>query len=135
MREYLSVNIERSIIMKHLTKTCLLLLTIMIFAIGIPALCSVTAFAAATSVSDEDSLFAAVSSGKDVKLSQSIILTRCLRIPEGKKLTLDLNGKTIDRGLRISQDIGSVIRIEPGAVLTIKVSSNNNSGVITGGAS
>ena len=53
--------------MKHLTKTCLLLLTIMIFAIGIPALCSVTVFAAATSVSDEDSLFAAVSSGNYVQ--------------------------------------------------------------------
>lgn len=121
--------------MKHLTKTCLLLLTIMVFAIGIPALCSITAFAAATSVSDEDSLFAAVGNGRDVKLSQSIILTRCLRIPEGSKLTLDLNGKTIDRGLRISRDIGSVIRVEPGAELTITDGSNTNSGIITGGAS
>lgn len=121
--------------MKHLTKTCLLLLTIMIFAIGIPALCSVTVFAAATSVSDEDSLFDAVGNGKDVKLSGSIILTRCLRIPEGSKLTIDLNGKTIDRGLRISQDIGSVIRVEPGAELTVTDGSNTNAGIITGGAS
>ena len=84
---------------------------------------------------DEEKLFAAIESGKDVKLSQSIVITSCLRIPQGKKLTLDLNGKTIDRGLRVSQDIGSVIRVEPGAELTITDSTNTNAGIITGGAS
>ena len=63
------------------------------------------------------------------------MITSCLRIPQGKKLTLDLNGKTIDRGLRVSQDIGSVIRVEPGAELTITDSTNTNAGIITGGAS
>ena len=121
--------------MKHFAKIGFLLLTIMIVAIGIPAISSVRVSAAATSVGDEEKLFAAIESGKDVKLSQSIVITSCLRIPQGKKLTLDLNGKTIDRGLRVSQDIGSVIRVEPGAELTITDSTNTNAGIITGGAS
>ena len=121
--------------MKHFAKIGFLLLTIMIVAIGIPAISSVRVSAAATSVGDEEKLFAAIESGKDVKLSQSIVITSCLRIPQGKKLTLDLNGKTIDRGLRVSQDIGSVIRVEPGAELTITDSTNTDAGIITGGAS
>lgn len=121
--------------MKHLSRISLMLLIMMIFAIGIPALCSVTVFAAATSVSDEESLFTAVENGKDIKLTQNIVTTSCLRIPEGKSITLDLNGKTIDRGLRVSQDIGSVIRVEPGAELTITDSTNTNAGTVTGGAS
>ena len=111
--------------MKRFTKIGFLLLTIMIFAVGIPAVSSLRVSAAATSVGDEEKLFSAIESGKDVKLSQSIVITSCLRIPEGKKLTLDLNGKTIDRGLRVSQDIGSVIRVEPGAELTITDSTNS----------
>lgn len=45
-----------------------------------------------------------------------------IRVPVGKTITLDLNGKTIDRGLTTATDYGSVIRIE-GGNLTIMDSS------------
>ncbi|WP_352416071.1 hypothetical protein, partial [Oscillibacter ruminantium] len=35
-------------------------------------------------------------------------------VPYGKSITLDLNGKTIDRGLTAATDYGSVIRIAGG---------------------
>ena len=46
--------------MKHFAKIGFLLLTIMIVAIGIPAISSVRVSAAATSVGDEEKLFAAI---------------------------------------------------------------------------
>ncbi|MEA5041869.1 MAG: hypothetical protein VB053_04920 [Oscillibacter ruminantium] len=52
----------------------------------------------------------------------------------GKTITLDLNGKTIDRGLTAATAWGSVIRIEGGS-LTIMDSSTadvNSQGKITG---
>ena len=65
----------------------------------------------------------------DIKLSKYRL------IPNGVKVTLDLNGKTLDRGLTDCEEFGSVIFVEPDAELTVKDSSGNNSGVITGGAS
>ncbi len=102
-----------------------------------------TAFAT-VSVKKETALFNAVkkiaeSSDEDedgiIILTKDIAISECLRIPEGNPVTIDLNGHMINRGLTECQDIGSVIRVEPGAVLTIKDSSNDNSGSITGGAS
>ena len=102
-----------------------------------------TAFAT-VSVKKETALFNAVkkiaeSSDEDeggiIILTNDIAISECLRIPEGNPVTIDLNGHMINRGLTECQDIGSVIRVEPGAVLTIKDSSNDNSGSITGGAS
>ena len=102
-----------------------------------------TAFAT-VSVKKETALFNAVkkiaeSSDEDedgiIKLTKDIDISECLRIPAGRPVTIDLNGYMINRGLTECQDIGSVIRVEPGAVLTIKDSSNDNSGSITGGAS
>lgn len=102
-----------------------------------------TAFAT-VSVKKETALFNAVkeianSSDEDedgiIILSKDIAISECLRIPAGNPVTIDLNGHMINRGLTECQDIGSVIRVEPGAVLTIKDSSNDNSGSITGGAS
>lgn len=93
-----------------------------------------TAYAAA-SAGTEAALRSAVSNGGDVRMTKSIQLTSCLVIPGGTAVTLDLNGKTLDRGLSVCQDAGSVIRVEPGAALTVKDSSNANKGVITGGAS
>ncbi len=57
-----------------------------------------------------------------------------IRVPVGKTITLDLNGKTIDRGLTAATAWGSVIRIEGGS-LTIMDSSTadfNSQGKITG---
>ena len=109
------------------------LLLVLILVFGTLPFMAITAFAA--NASTEAALVKAVNAGGDVKLTKDIQLTDVLRIPSGNTVTLDLNGKTLNRGLTECQDLGSVIRVEPGATLTIKDSSNNNSGVITGGAS
>ena len=115
----------------------------LILAAGMVPFNPVTAFAA-VSVKNETALFNAVkkvinSSDEDndgiIKLTKDIDISECLRIPSGRPVTIDLNGYMLNRGLSECRDIGSVIRVEPGAVLTIKDSSNDNSGSITGGAS
>jgi len=55
-----------------------------------------------------------------------------IRIPKDKTIILDLNGKTINRGLTTATDYGSVIRIA-GGTLTIQDSSTSKTGKITGG--
>ena len=56
-----------------------------------------------------------------------------LVVPEGKNLILDLAGFALDRRLgALDTDRGSVIRVSPGALLTIR-DSGGNRGVITGG--
>ena len=117
---------------KNVHKTLPVLLSL-ILVIGVMPFMSITAFAA--NAGNETALVKAVNAGGDVKLTKDIQLTDVLRIPTGKKVTLDLNGYTLNRGLTECQDLGSVIRVEPGATLTVKDSSNKNSGVITGGAS
>ena len=108
------------------------LLTLML-VIGALPFTVITAFAA--NAATEAALVKAVNAGGEVKLTKDIDLSDVLRIPSEKEVTLDLNGKTLNRGLEECRDLGSVIRVEPGATLTVKDSSNDNSGVITGGAS
>ena len=117
---------------KFIKKTLPIVLSLMII-IGAMPFAAITAFAA--NAKTETALVNAANKGGEVKLTKDIALSDVLRIPTGKEVTLDLNGKILDRGLTDCVDLGSVIRVEPGAVLTIKDSSNNNSGVITGGAS
>ncbi len=54
-----------------------------------------------------------------------------LVIPEGKTMTLDLNGHTIDRGLTTETEDGYVIMVNGN--LTLKDSSDGTPGKITGG--
>ncbi len=58
-------------------------------------------------------------------------------IPEGKNITIDLNGHEMDRRLSAAQakDDGSVIYVENNATLTIADSSSEKTGIITGGHS
>ena len=122
--------------MRRIGKKVLLLMLTLMFIVGIMPLFSITALAAkTTNAGNETALIKAVNAGGDVKLTKDIRLTDVLRIPTGKEVTLDLNGYTLNRGLTECIDLGSVIRVEPGATLTVKDSSNKNSGVITGGAS
>ena len=129
--------------MREKTRKTILFMLALLLAAGMIPFNPVTAFAA-VSVKNETALFNAVnkvvnSSDGDgdgiIKLTKDVDISKCLRIPAGRPVTIDLNGYMINRGLTECQDIGSVIRVEPGAVLTIKDSSNDNSGSITGGAS
>ena len=58
-----------------------------------------------------------------------------LLIPEGKTLTLDLNGHTIDRGLADGEAVANGNVITNNGTLTITDSSPDGSGAITGGNS
>lgn len=106
---------------------------VLLAALMLSALLPLTAFAA--NASSEAALVRYVNAGGTVILAKDVSLTNVLRIPTGVEVTLDLNGHTLNRGLTECRDLGSVIRVEPGATLTVKDSSNKNSGVITGGAS
>ena len=67
----------------------------------------------------------------DVTAAESDI---ALSIPDGTVLSLDLNGRTINRHLTSPKGSdGAVITVQSGAVLTIKDSSEGAAGKITGG--
>ena len=77
----------------------------------------------------------AAASGSTITLSNDYIADptssdAALTIPAGKTLTINLNGKTIDRNLSTPANYGQVIRIEAGATLNII-----GPGTITGGYS
>ena len=88
----------------------------------------------AAAVTTEAALVKLATSGGTAKMTADITLTAMLVVPEGKKLTLDLSGNTLDRGLTDCVEDGSVIYVSPGATLILKDTTNTNAGVITGGA-
>ncbi len=96
---------------------------------------SVMPVSAASNAGTEDALIKAVNKGGDIKLTKDIDLSAELNIPAGITVSLDLNGKTLNRGLTECADHGGVIRVNPGATLTVSDSTGYNSGKITGGAS
>ena len=119
--------------MSKRTKSVLAVLLALMMLFGTVPMTALTA--AAANAKTETALVKAVKAGGTATLGKDIALTDVLRIPTGVEVTLDLNGKVLNRGLSECRDLGSVIRVEPGATLTIKDSSNKNAGVITGGAS
>ena len=119
--------------MRTVTKKILpVLLSLTLFVSVMPA-SVMTAYAA--NAKDAKTLTSAVSAGGTVKLTKDITLTQELVVPSGIEVTLDLNGKTLDRGLDTPQENGSVIRIESGATLTLSDGTGYNAGTVTGGAS
>lgn len=63
---------------------------------------------------------------------------KCLYISEGKNIDIDLNGYTIDRGLKGKTPTsfeGSVIILKSKSILTIRDNSGAKTGKITGGSS
>ena len=81
----------------------------------------------------------------ELKLMNDITLSKTLTIGDfdhvrSSRVTLDLDGHPLSRGLNSSIDLGSVIRVEPNSRLTLSDSSDNpdtpeyeGSGTITGG--
>ena len=89
-------------------------------------------------VNDEASLKNAIANAKDgeelpIILTENVELTEALEIPSGKKIKLDLNGKTIDRGLSEKDSAANGNVIVNNGTLTIKDSSEGKTGTITGG--
>ncbi|MBO4893668.1 MAG: hypothetical protein J5562_01980 [Clostridia bacterium] len=89
---------------------------------------------AVTSAGTEAALVNGFAKGGEYKLTKSLTITHGLVVPEGKTVSLDLNGKTLDRGLAVCVDGGSVITVMPGAKFTLRDTSGTNDGIITGGA-
>ncbi len=56
-----------------------------------------------------------------------------LYVPANSEIVLDLNGKTLDRARTSAKKYGSVIGVSPTGHLTVRDSSGNDSGLITGG--
>jgi len=81
-----------------------------------------------------------MSAGGHIKLGTDVTVpegtdSSYLDVPSGKVVTLDLNGKTIDRGLAGKEPVknGYVIEVNPDASLTVSDSSELQTGTITGG--
>lgn len=112
----------------------LIIFALAIFTVvGILPFVAINSFAAATKAGTEAALASAVEKGGDIQISKNIALTNTLVIADGKKVTLDLNGYTLDRGQSFVSDNGSVIRVEAGGELVIKDSGHKNFGKIRGG--
>ena len=85
-------------------------------------------------LSTESELTNAVTNGTSplsIKLTGDIALSNYVDIPANKTVTLDLNGKKLDRGLSALTDYGIVIRVETDGTLIVKDSGTG--GTITGG--
>ena len=112
----------------------LIVLILSIFTVaGLLPFTAVNSFAAATKAGNEAVLVSAVEKGGDIQISKNIALTNTVVIADGKKVTLDLNGYTLDRGQSFVSGNGSVIKVEAGAELVIKDSGHKNYGKIRGG--
>ncbi len=115
--------------MKLKQKKIISLLLSLILVIGAIPFCPFSALA----FSQED-LIESIAEGYDIKLENDIYPTKCIVIPAGADVVIDLNGKKLDRGLKTCIEDGSVIRVEKGAKLKIKDSTGYNAGMITFGA-
>ena len=123
------------IYMREKAKKIIVFTLALMFVCGALPSGALIASAATKSVAAEEALVPAVNNGGDIKLTADINLSAELNIPEGVTVSLNLNGKTLNRGLKDCVDHGGVIRVNPGATLTVTDSSGNNAGKITGGAS
>ena len=107
------------------------------FLMTLALLCAVAQGAwAQTEVGTEAALTEVINgdgSNKAVKMTADITLGSHLVIENGKNVTLDLNGHKLSRSLTEYADDGNVVRVETGGQLTVKDSSGNDSGQITGG--
>ncbi len=119
--------------MKKVLRRIMMIFLPVMFVIGLIPFAGINA--SAVNVGTEDALAKNAEAGGAIKLTKDIALTKALIIPEGVTVTLDLNGKKLDRGLTDAAENGSVIIVKEGASLTVSDSSGNNAGLITGGAS
>ena len=86
-----------------------------------------------TTVTDETGLRDAIANGANIKLRNDITIKKEMEIKANVSVTIDLNGKTLDRGLSNKASYGHVLKVLSGGSLTINDSSGDNSGTIKGG--
>ncbi len=94
----------------------------------------------ASSWSDLEKKIKNAKNGEIIKIDKNYTAKagdEALTVSGGKSITVDLNGYTLNRDLADIHSYmskGHVFRVIEGSTLTIKDSSNDNSGVITGGS-
>ncbi|MBQ3478992.1 MAG: hypothetical protein IJH25_12575, partial [Clostridia bacterium] len=105
------------------------LLAALLFAVAARADSGIDSWSALQEAVDRAESGAVVILSRDLTALES---EATLNIPAGKRLTLDLNGHTLDRN-RVKRDehSGSAIHIEAGASLTLRDSVGT--GLVTGG--
>jgi len=79
-----------------------------------------------TPVKDETELSNAFAEGKDVILTEDIVVTQTLQVPNDKIFTLDLNGNTLSYAVENDGSAAAVINVNKRAELTI-----TGTGIIT----
>ena len=84
-------------------------------------------------VGSEASLCAALNKDEVIVMANNIELSDCFFVKDGKEHTIDLNGYTLSRNLESKVATGHVFQVNKGSKLTIKDSSTEHSGLITGG--
>lgn len=90
-------------------------------------------FYAEGEVGSEASLCAALNKDEVIVLANNIELSDCFFVRDGKEHTLNLNGYTLSRNMESKTATGHVFQVNKGSKLTIKDSSTEHSGLITGG--
>ncbi len=90
-------------------------------------------FYAEGEVGSEASLCAALNKDEVIVLANNIELSDCFFVRDGKEHTLDLNGYTLFRNMAGKAATSHVFQVNKGSKLTIKDSSTEHSGLITGG--
>ena len=85
------------------------IIPVILILLFVSGLFPLKASAAVTSAGTETMLRYVFGKGGDVKLSKSLSLSDALVVPEGKKVSLDLNGKTLDRGMSVCSENGSAV--------------------------
>jgi hypothetical protein len=86
-------------------------------------------------VSSEENLrmFLEYSEQPHLKLIDNIALSEMFGVDDGKSIEIDLNGHTVSRNLEQIVEDGHVFTVAAGATLTIKDSSMDQLGTVTGG--
>ena len=88
---------------------------------------------AQTTVTNESELRNAITDGANIVLGNDITIKKEMEIKANVSVTIDLNGKTLDRGLSKQASYGHVLKVLSGGSLTVNDSSGDNSGTIKGG--
>lgn len=84
-------------------------------------------------VGTEAALNASLNSNDVIVLANNIELSDCFFVRDNKAHILDLNGYTLSRRIEGKPATGHVFQVNKGSKLTIKDSSDDGSGLITGG--
>lgn len=87
----------------------------------------------AAGVTTEEELNEALESDETIVLANSIELSSCLFVKDGREHTLDLNGYTLSRNMQKMESTGHVLQVNAGSKLTIIDDCDDDTGVITGG--